>query len=210
MRIHGFLARSALSLAIVLSGSAALADGPEFTRLATQQPTETPGKIEVIEFFWYGCPHCNELEPKVEAWEKRLPKDVVFRREHVIWDGRKETAVHARLFLTLRAMNLLGQHHRAVFDAIHNAKAGLRDDAQVIAWAVKRGIDKAKFEGTYRSFGVQTQLAGAKDRTWNYGVDGVPSFAVNGRYMASLGGTHDADRLFAVVDKLIAGERPKK
>ena len=117
MHIHGFLARSALSLAMVLSGSAALADGPEFTRLATQQPTETPGKIEVIEFFWYGCPHCNKLEPMVEAWEKRLPKDVVLRREHVIWGGRKEIEVHARLFLTLRAMNLLEQHHRAVFDA---------------------------------------------------------------------------------------------
>jgi thiol:disulfide interchange protein DsbA len=210
MRLHGFLARIALPLVIVLSGSVVRADGPEFTQLAKPQPTEAPGKIEVIEFFWYGCPHCNSLEPRVEAWETRLPKDVVFRREHVIWKGRRETEVHARLFLTLRAMNLLERHHRAVFDAIHNTKLGLRDEHQVLDWVVARGIDKSKFEATYKSFGVQTQTARASARSWDYGVDGVPSFVVNGKYMTSLGGAHDPDKLFAILDKLIAGERTRK
>lgn len=95
MRISVFLERLALSAVFALFASAAFADGPEFIQLAKPQPTDTPGKIEVIEFFWYGCPHCNSLEPIA--------------------------------------------HHGAVFDAIHKSKAGLRDDAQVAAWAVKRG-----------------------------------------------------------------------
>lgn len=128
---------------VLSAATAALADGPEFSPLEKPQPTETPGKIEVIEFFWYGCPHCNQLEPLLNAWEKRLPKDVVLRREHVIWPGRRETEVHARLYLTLRAMNLL-------------------------------------------------------------------EIVVNGKYMTSLGTAHGPDKLFGVLDKLIAGERPKK
>lgn len=210
MRLHGFLARIALPLVIILLCSTVRAAGPDFTRLSTTLPTDTPGKIEVIEFFWYGCPHCNELEPMVEAWEKRLPKDVVFRREHVIWDGRSETETHARLFLTLRAMGLLTQHHRAVFDAIHAAKTRLRSESEVFDWAAKRGIDRAKFEATYKSFGVNMQTTRAKDMTGKYLVDGVPSFAVNGKYKASMGGAHDEKRLFEIVNKLIAEERPRK
>ena len=107
-------------------------------------------------------------------------------------------------------MNLVEQHHRAVFDAIHKAKTGLRDEAQVLDWAVKRGIDRARFEATYKSFGVQVQLARARDRTLDYGVEGVPSFVVNGKYITSLGSAHGPDRLFEILDKLIAGERAKK
>lgn len=118
--------------------------------------------------------------------------------------------MHARLFLTPRAMGLLEAHHGAVFDAIHKSKAGLRDEAQVTAWAVNRGIDKTQVEATYKSFGVQAQLARATDPTRDYGIDGVPSFVVNGRYLTSLGAAHDEKRLFAILDKLIAGERTRK
>lgn len=210
MRLRHYLACAIAALGIVLASSTVSAAGEDFSRLATAQPTDTPGKIEVIEFFWYGCPHCNELEPMVEAWEKRLPKDVVFRREHVIWDGRSETETHARLFLTLRTMGLLTQHHRAVFDAIHVAKTRLRSESEVFDWAAKRGIERAKFEATYKSFGVNMQTTRAKDMTGKYLVDGVPSFAVNGKYKASLGGAHDDKRLFEIVDKLIADERATK
>ena len=82
-------------LVLVASAGSSAHEGPEFSRLQNPQPTDSPGKIEVIEFFWYGCPHCFNLEPAVDAWEKRLPKDVAFRREHVIWDGRTETETHA-------------------------------------------------------------------------------------------------------------------
>ena len=205
-----------LACAIVMMGvtggilAAPAHDHPEYVRLKNAQPTDSPGRIEVIEFFWYGCPHCDQLETAVDAWEKKLPKDVVFRREHVIWPGRDDTEAHARLFLTLRAMGLLAQHHRAVFDAIHRAKLRLRSDADVFKWAATRGIDRAGFEATYKSFGINAQMARARAATLDYSVDGVPNFAVNGKFMVSLGNAHSEKRLFEIVDKLVAGERRKK
>lgn len=207
MRLHALLARFALPLVIVLSSSAGRAQEPEFSRLPNPQRTETPGKIEVIEFFWYGCLHCNRLEPMVEAWEKKLPKDVVLRREHVVWPGRKETELHARLFLALRAMKLLEAQHRAVFDAIHKANGGLRTESQIFEWAARRGIDKTRFEATFKSFNVQAQLSGASIRTRDYQVVGVPTFIVNGKYSAGLGSAEGEARLFAILDELIAKER---
>ena len=211
MGVHYYLGSAIMLLGIALGSSTLSAhEAPEFTRLPSAQPTDTPGKIEVIEFFWYGCPHCNKLEPAVEHWEKRLPKDVVLRREHVIWDGRSDIEGHARLYITLRAMGLLAQHHRAVFDAIHAGKAKLRGDAEIFDWVSKRGIDRSKFEATYKSFGVKAQMSRAKALTRDYGIDGVPTFAINGKYTTSLAGAHSEDRLFALIDKFIADERPKK
>ena len=201
--------------AIVLAAFLALPLGAnaqqiQYGELNPPQPVETPGKIEVIEFFWYGCPHCNKLEPAVEAWEKRLPKDVVLRREHVVWAGRSDIEGHARLFITLRAMGLLAKHHQAVFEAMHVEKQKLRGDAEIFAWAAKRGIDRAKFEATYKSFGVGAQVGRARDLTQAYGVDGVPTFAVNGKYTTSLSGAHSEERLFEIINKFVAGERQRK
>jgi len=208
MRFNGLLVKAGMLLAVFLFGFAVLAhEGEEVTRLAKPQSTETPGKIEVIEFFWYGCPHCNELEPLLDAWEKRQAKDVAVRREHVVWQGRRETEIHARLYLTLQAMNLVEKHHRAVFDAIHKDKLPLRDEAQIFGWAAKRGIDRAQFEATYKSFGIQTQANRARDRTFSFEADGVPGFVVNGKTKATLGAAHSAEKLFATLDKLIAEER---
>ena len=186
------------------------AQSEEFVRLPQPQPVDTPGKIEAIEFFWYGCPHCNALEAGVDAWAKKLPKDVAFRKEHVVWPGRSDIEAHARLFITLRAMGLLDQHHRAVFDALHKEKASLRTEKEVADWAAKRGIDRAKFEATWKSFGVNAQLARARDLTNRFEADGVPSFGVNGKYYTSLGGTRSEKRLFEVLDKLVADERAAK
>ena len=194
-----------VSLAFAAAGAAA--QGEEVVRLPKPLPVDTPGKIEVIEFFWYGCPHCNALEAHVEAWEKQLPKDVAFRREHIVWAGRSEVEAHARLFLTLRAMGLLAQHHRAVFQAIHNDKSRLRDEKEIADWAAKRGIDRAKFEATFKSFGVNAQLARAKDLTEKYMVDGVPSFGVNGKHYVSFGAIRSEKRVFEVLNNLIAQER---
>ena len=206
----------ALAAWIAFAGAAALAhgaggvEGPEFSRLATPQPTEAPGKIEVIEFFWYGCPHCDALEPLVEAWLRRLPKDVVFRREHVLWSGRSDMEGHAKLFVTLRAMGLQDKHQRAAFDAIHRSKVELRKEPVLFDWVAKQGIDRAKFEAAYKSFSVNAQLGRARTLTQNYGIAGVPTFVVNGKYATSPTSAHGEQRMFAVVDKLIAEERAKK
>lgn len=202
----------ALFAGLVASATAATAQhdhGKEnaIDKLATPQPTDDKGKIEVIEFFWYGCPHCNELEPAVEKWEKALPKDVAFRREHILWESRRETRGHARLFVTLRALGILAQHQRAVFDAVHTKKLKLHEEKVAFDWAAQRGIDPAKFESAYKSFGVETQLTRAKQLTDNYRIDGVPKFAINGKYMTSPHQAGDETKMFAVINSLITQER---
>jgi thiol:disulfide interchange protein DsbA len=197
-------------VALAFAAGALAAQGEEVVRLPKPLPVDAPGKIEVIEFFWYGCPHCNALESHVEAWDKQLPRDVAFRREHIVWPRRGDVEAHARLYLTLRAMGLLGQHHRAVFQAIHTDKTGLRNEKEIFDWAAKRGIDRAKFEATFKSFGVNAQFARAKDLTEKYLVDGVPSFAVNGKYFVSFGAIRSEKRVFEVLNKLIADERGAK
>ncbi|QNM95302.1 thiol:disulfide interchange protein DsbA/DsbL [Chitinimonas koreensis] len=210
MHSKRLLGRAVLALGLTLFGVSALAHGGDdatpVTRLKTPQPVEQPGKIEVIEFFWYGCPHCNQLEPLVNRWERTLPKDVVFRREHVLWDGRSDMDGHARLFATLKTMGLLTQQ-KAVFDAIHGGKVELRDEMTLFEWVAKRGIDRRQFEGIYKSFGMGSQLARAKQLTRAYGLNEVPAFVVNGKYLTSPHQAGGGEQMFALVDRLIAGER---
>lgn len=178
-----------------------------FVTLPTVQPAMAPGKIEVIEFFWYGCPTCNQLEPFVDDWEKTLPPDVAFRREPVVWDTRASTALHAKMFLTLRAMNLLGEHHQVVFKAIHWARLEFREDTDVFDWAERRGIDRAKFEAMFKSPAIATELARRKQMTHDYPVTNVPTFVVNGKYATSPFQAGGAPKMFRLVDELIAQER---
>ena len=182
------------------------ADGP-FSRLDPPIPTDAAGKIEVIEFFWYGCPHCAKVEPFVEAWEKQLPADVVFRREHIVWDGRPETQTHAQVFATLRAMNLVGTHQQAVFDAIHKKRFDFRVHQAAADWAAKHGIDQAKFESMYKSFTVNAQIARMKSLTKTYKIEGVPTFVVNGKYVTAPERAGGERQTFEVIDRLIAQER---
>jgi thiol:disulfide interchange protein DsbA len=145
----------------------------------------------------------------VAALEKELAKekDVAFRREHVVWPGRSDIEAHARLFVTLRTMGLLDRHHQAVFDAIHKEKTSLRTEKEIFDWVAKRGIDRAKFEATYKSFGVNTQIARARDLIDRFEADGVPSFGINGKYYTSLAAARGSKRMLEIVHKLIADER---
>jgi len=212
---HYYLTRALLALALALNAPFGIADadhskdGP-IEKLARPMPVQDKGKIEVIEFFWYGCPHCNELEPAVEAWEKTLPKDVAFRREHVLWEGRRETRGHAKLFATLRAMGLLAEHQRAVFEAVHAKGLKLHDEKVALDWAAKRGIDRAKFESTYKSFGVDAQVGRAKKMTDDYRIDGVPKFVVNGKYVTSPHQAGTEQKMFAAINGLVKQERGTK
>lgn len=178
--------------------------GVDYDVLPNALPTETPGKIEVIEFFWYKCPHCNEAQPHVKAWKEKLPKDVAFRTIHVNWPGRNDLEGHVKIHLTLKALGLLEAHHDAVFDAIFKDNIELRDEAKLFEWASKRGIDKAKFQSVYKSFGVQSQVNQLQKLTNDYRIDGTPSFIVNGKYKTK---TQSFDKVFATIDELIAKER---
>ena len=159
-------------------------EGRHYVRLATPQPVLAPaGKIEVVEFFWYGCPHCNAFEPSLEAWTKTLPADVMFRRMPVAFRSQHE--VHQRLYFTLEAMGLLETMHRRVFAAMHVDHLTL-DRADAIAdFVAKNGADRAKFLEVFDSFSVQSKARQARQLSEGYKIDGVPALGIHGRFYTS-------------------------
>lgn len=212
MNMHRRTCTTTLALGILLSPPMLRAtadhsaDGP-FAKLDRPLPTETPGKIEVIEFLWYGCPHCAKVEPFVGSWEKKLPPDVAFRREHVVWDARQETLTHARIFATLRTMGILGPHQQAVFDAVQKDRIDFRNEKALLDWAGKRGIDRGRFESMYKSFGMQAQLGRLKALTTAYRIEGVPTFVVNGKYTTEPHRAGGERQVLEIIDRLVDQER---
>ena len=153
----------------------------KFSELKPTQPVSVEGnKIEVIEFFWYGCPHCYNLEPFIETWQKKLPADVQFRRVPAVFNPRWEH--DAEIFYTFDALGVLDKVHRPFFDAIH--RDGLRtDNPEALAqWLQRNGIDPKKFNDTMKSFTVKSRTGRAKQMSVAYGIDGTPAMAVQGKY----------------------------
>ncbi|AMM25051.1 thiol:disulfide interchange protein DsbA/DsbL [Variovorax sp. PAMC 28711] len=156
--------------------------GTEYLVLDKRAPSDAPaGKIEVVEFFSYNCPHCNSFEPELEAWVKTLPKDVVFRRVPVPFVGN-DVEAKQRLFYALEAMGKLDEYQPKVFDAIHKQRQNVNGDAAIIAWAEKNGLDKTKFTEAFNSFGVASKAKRASQLTEAYKVSGVPALGVAGRF----------------------------
>ena len=204
MSLRKTLALAAATLA--LAAPAAFAQSP-YAPVNPPQPTETPGKVEVIEFFWYGCPHCYALEPAVNNFVKNTPKDVVFRRVPAI--PSDAWGEHAKIFYTLEAMGLLEKLHQKVFDAIHQDRQNLNNKKIRDEFLAKNGVDAAKYAEMEKSFTVATKLQKAKQLTYAYKVDSVPRLVVNGKYFTgpeTAGGTQN---MFPVVEKLIGMERGK-
>ncbi len=198
------LAASAALLAAgpALSQATQPVEGRHFVRVNPAAPVGAPaGKIDVVEFFWYGCPHCNTLEPTLEAWVKRLPADVAFRRVPVAFSAVHES--HQRLFYTLEAMGQLEAMHRRVFAAIHQQMQRLEREADQVAFLKAQGVDTARFAEFSRSFSVQTKMRQARQLADAYKIDGVPTIGVAGRFYTSgsLVGSNEA--ALAVADFLI-------
>ena len=165
--------------------AAAQGDGFKYSELKPTQPVSLEGKkIEVIEFFWYGCPHCYNLEPQLESWVKKLPPDVQFRRVPAVFNAR--WGHDAAIFYTFEALGVLDKLHRPFFDAIH--REGLRtDNPEALAqWLQKNGVDPKKFNETLKSFTVQSKTRRAVQITTAYAIDGTPAMAVHGRYTVSV------------------------
>jgi thiol:disulfide interchange protein DsbA len=180
--------------------------GKDFLTLDRPVATESgTGKVELIEFFWYSCPHCNMFEPSFAQWVKNAPKDVVVRRIPVSF--RDDFAPQQRLYFTIEAMNLMETLHPKVFAAIHVEKLLLNTDASVLAWAEKQGVDKAKFNEVYKSFGVASKLKRAVQLQNEYKVEGVPSLGVAGRYYIDGTLAGSMDRALKVAESLIAQTR---
>ena len=179
-----------------------------YTPLKVPVQVEAEGKIEVLEFFWYGCIHCYNLEPVVEKWEKTLPKDVQFRRVPAIFNDR--WAVDASIFYAFEAMGLLDKLHQPFFDAIHRDR--LRSDSlqQLNEWLQKQGVDPKKFETTLKSFGVQSKTRRAAQLTAAYQIDGTPAMAVHGRYTVSTEQGRTREGIFETVDYLVETVRKQR
>ena len=213
MKRRQFTLRAAAALAPVLLGSgAALAqaakprEGKDYLVLGKRAPVDAPaGKIEVIEFFWYSCPHCNAFEPKLEEWIKRLPKDVTLRRVPVAF--RDSFVPEQRLFYALEAMGRLGDLHRKVFYTVHVERQPLNTQELVTAWIEKQGVDRAKFLEQYNSFSVGTKARQAAQLQDAYGVAGVPALGVAGRFYTDGERAGNMDRALQVVDFLVTEAR---
>jgi thiol:disulfide interchange protein DsbA len=177
-------------------------EGTHYVRLAQPMPVNAGGKIDVIEFFWYGCPHCNAFEPALDAWVKKLPGDVAFRRVPVAFRD-EPFVVHQKIYYTLEAMGQLDAMHRKVFNAIHVERQRLDKPADIAAFMTKNGIDGAKYTEMSNSFAVQTKLRQAKQLSEAYKIDGVPALGVQGRYYTSGSLAGGNDQMLAVTSFLI-------
>ncbi|WP_396431770.1 thiol:disulfide interchange protein DsbA/DsbL [Limnohabitans sp.] len=195
-----------LSVPAAWAQAALFKSGKDFQTLERPVATETNGgKVELIEFFWYSCPHCYAFESSFAQWVKNAPKDVVVRRIPVSF--RDDFAPQQRLFFTIEAMNLMDSLHPKVFTAIHVEKQLLNTDASVLSWAEKQGVDKVKFNETYKSFGVATKLKRAVQLQNDFKVEGVPSLGVAGRYYIDGTLAGSMDRALKVAESLIAQAR---
>ena len=185
----------------------ALKPGVEY-RLIPQQPVAAGPRIEVLYFFFYACPFCNELLPRLEAWQKRKPADVVFRRIPVVV---KETWIPlARLYYALDALGVEEQLHAAVFNAYHKQDLHMSQEAVVTEWAVKQGVDRERFLAQYRSEDTIKKVARAREQTLAYEIPGTPAFIIDGRYLTSGAMVERLPDLIPVLDGLIRLARQQR
>lgn len=176
-------------------------EGKDYEKLAAATPGLSAGRIEVLEFFWYGCTHCNAFEPTLEAWIRKLPGNVAFRRVPVTFTSLHQT--HAALFYALEALNQLHELHPVVFAAIHTRRRRLDSEKDIVAFIGERGLDAASFLEAFKSFGVGTKVRHARATAEDYRVNGVPTLGIHRRFTTSgsLAGSHE--RALAVADHLI-------
>lgn len=184
----------------------AFKSGTDYLTLDTPALVEAPtGQIEVVEFFWYNCSHCNAFEPMFDTWAKNVPKDVVVRRIPVAFQANFEP--QQRLYFVLEALGKVDEVHKKVFNAIHVEKQQLNTIEQITAWVEKQGIPKAKFTELFNSFSVATKARKATQLQNAYVVDGVPSVGIQGRYFTSGTQAGTLARALQVTDFLIGQVR---
>ena len=203
---------AALAFTAFAAGASAqgLAEGTNYVRLKNPVPVETGKNIEVIEFFSYGCPHCGELEPNLQAWLKNKPADVTFRRIPVMFQPRWENL--AKAYYTLEALNE-DKLSPEVFAAVHSRGAPLWNEKDFLDWAASKGVDRKKAEELFSSFGIVGKVNRAKQLAQAYQIQSVPTIIVDGKFTTGperLPGGHAAipPAIDALVQKARA-ERPK-
>lgn len=211
-RISGWLAAAAVALFAVTLPAMAQTPGRDYSPIEPSLATDNPAKIEVIEFFSYGCPHCAEFHPTVSKWSAKLPSDVVFRRVPITFN-RAPWANLSKLYYALEATGDLAKLDGAVFQALHEKGLKLYDDKSITEWASAQGVDAKKFADAYNSFGVLSKVKRGDQLAQVARIQGVPSLAIEGKYLVLNEGIKDNADIVARADKLIdkaRAERNKK
>jgi thiol:disulfide interchange protein DsbA len=181
-------------------------EGRHYRRLEKSLPPDAPaGKIEVIEFFWYSCPHCNVFEPRLAEWVRKQPQDVVFHRVPIAF--RDDFVPQQRLYYTLETLGKVDELHARVFDEIHNKRNPTNREETILAFAEKNGLDRVKFQEVYNSFSVQTKARRARQLQDAYEVQGVPAMGVHGRWYTDGDLAGGMERCLQVVEHLVGEAR---
>ncbi len=201
---------AAFLMLFAVSASAEPQAGFEYVQTQQAIPSDNPGKIEVTELFWYGCPHCYQLEPQLAVWVKKLPKDVVFKRVPGI--ARPDWAPAGKAYYAMEALGLTEKLHSALFDAIHKQRSVKPfDDAALIDWITKQsGLDKKKVEEAYKSFSVNTKVSRAMQVFRASGATGVPTLIVDGKNWTSSTVAGGNEEMLKVTDYLIEKARAER
>jgi thiol:disulfide interchange protein DsbA len=180
--------------------------GTDYAVLDKRVPVDAPaGKVEVIEFFWYNCPHCNAFEPTLESWIKKLPPHVAFKRVPVAFQANFQA--QQKLYYALEAMGKVDEYQRKVFAAIHQQRQNLSGEQQIIEWAAANGLDKDKITEQYKSFSVASKIQRAKQLQDAYQVAGVPSIGIAGRWYVDGDLAKSMERALQVTDYLVGEAR---
>lgn len=205
MSLKNFFVRSlalgALSVSALLAPAAqAQTAAQPYITLEKAQPSDTAGKVEVLEFFAYTCSHCNTMEPMVASWAKTLPDSVVLQRVPVAFNA--SMADLQKLYYSLESMGRLDLHP-AVFNAIHDKREKIYTAPAIFDWIAKQGVDRKAFEDVFNSFGVQAKVTRANTLAQAYQIEGTPSIAVGGKYVTSPSMTNSYESTITEAQKLV-------
>jgi thiol:disulfide interchange protein DsbA len=188
---------------------ASFRDGVEYRTLPAPQATEAKGKIEVLEFFWYGCPHCHDFDPELQAWVKRQGKDVSFKRIPIAF--REDFLPHSQMFYAFEELGKGDAYTDKVMNAIHGQRKQLLKESEIADWvATQQGVDAKAFMTAFKSFGVITKAKAANQKGSAFRIDGVPTVAIQGKYMTSPSIAGSRTRALETMDYLVAKARKEK
>jgi thiol:disulfide interchange protein DsbA len=205
-KLHWLALVAGLFLMQAMPAVAAYDEGIEYLKINPPVGTENPHKVEVVEMFWYGCPHCYHFEPMLLQWLKHKPANVDFIRIPAVFPDRPLWELHARAYYTAELLGVLNKTHEALFDAIHKQHQRLFDEESLANFYAKYGVDKKLFKETMHSFGVQMKVDRAKELSRRYGIDGVPTLVINGKYRTYASITNGEEGMLKVTDYLIEKE----
>ncbi len=178
--------------------------GEAYELVKPPRPTADPSKVEVIEFFWYGCPHCYHFEPHVKAWLKTKPANVVFIRQPAVFNPH--WAAHAKAFFTAESLGVLDKVHDDFYDAIQNKKQTLESEADLAKFFADHGVKEDDFHKAYKSFAVDAKMRQAQTLAPSYGIDGTPALIVNGKYRIGAGKAKSFEKMIETANALIKQE----